>query len=157
MGITEPATKPYDSRLDTLRHIETVRYFLKRVIDDLGRRWKRHDKSKLLPPEKPIFDQMTPKLAGCTYGSAEYEGYRAQMGVALEHHYEVNSHHPEHFEDGIKGMSLIDLLEMVCDWKAATLRHNDGDIDRSIEINQQRFGYSDELKQIIFNTVRAIE
>jgi hypothetical protein len=46
---------------------------------------------------------------------------------------------------------------MLCDWKAATLRHDDGDIRRSIEINQERFGYSDELKQILINTLPLIE
>jgi hypothetical protein len=50
-------------------------------------------------------------------------------------------------------MTLIDLCEMIADWKAATLRHNDGDILKSIEINQSRFGYSDEVKQILLNTV----
>ena len=54
---------------------------------------------------------------------------------------------------GIRGMNLLDLVEMICDWKAATMRHADGDILRSIEINQKRFGYSDELKQILLNTV----
>jgi hypothetical protein len=58
---------------------------------------------------------------------------------------------------GIRGMSLVDLTEMLCDWKAATLRHDDGDIRRSIEINQERFGYSDELKQILINTLPLIE
>lgn len=58
---------------------------------------------------------------------------------------------------GILGMSLLDLTEMLCDWKAATMRHNDGDIRKSIEINQKRFGYSDELKQILLNTLPAIE
>lgn len=57
---------------------------------------------------------------------------------------------PEH---GIHGMTLLDLVEMFCDWKAATLRHKDGDIRRSIELNQKRFGYSDDLKRILLNTV----
>lgn len=75
------------------------------------------------------------------------------MGVALEHHYKNNRHHPEHFKNGIEGMTLVDLCEMISDWKAATLRHDDGDILKSIEMNQQRFGYTDELKQILINTV----
>lgn len=58
---------------------------------------------------------------------------------------------------GILGMSLLDLIEMLCDWKAATLRHDDGDIRKSIEINQKRFGYSDELKTIFLNTLGLIE
>lgn len=53
-------------------------------------------------------------------------------------------------------MSLLDILQMLCDWKAATMRHNDGDILRSIEINQKRFGYTDELKRILLNTVREM-
>jgi hypothetical protein len=60
-------------------------------------------------------------------------------------------------DKGLHGMSLLDILEMLCDWKAATLRHHDGDIRRSIEINQGRFGYSDELKQILLNTLPTIE
>jgi len=53
----------------------------------------------------------------------------------------------------IEYMNLIDIIEMLCDWKAATKRHNDGDIKKSIEINQKRFGYSDELKSILLNTL----
>ncbi len=76
----------------------------------------------------------------------------AEMKPAIDHHNSANRHHPEHFEGGIHEMNLIDLLEMMCDWKAATLRHNDGDIMKSIEINQKRFGYSDELAAILRNT-----
>jgi len=79
------------------------------------------------------------------------------MGVGLQHHYENNSHHPEHFVNGITGMSLLDLLEMLCDWKAASLRHTDGDILRSIELNQARYHYSNELKSFLINTVREMK
>lgn len=58
-------------------------------------------------------------------------------------------------EFGISGMNLIDLIEMLCDWKAATIRHNDGDIRKSIAINQKRFGYSDEMKRFMLNTVES--
>lgn len=56
----------------------------------------------------------------------------------------------------VNGMNLIDLLEMKCDWKAASERHADGDIRRSIEINTKRFGLSDQLTQILTNTVDAM-
>lgn len=58
--------------------------------------------------------------------------------------------------DGINGMTLIDLIEMMCDWKAATLRHADGDIYKSLEINAERFKYSPQLKQILKNTIDEI-
>ena len=143
----------YDSKEDTIKHIKLVFEYSRRIRKDLFFRELGHDKSKLEEPEKSVFDEFTPKLATSTYGSEEYKGFLKEMNVALEHHYSVNRHHPEHFENGIKGMTLVDLIEMICDWKAATLRHHDGNILKSIELNQERFGYSDELKQIIINTV----
>lgn len=155
MGVVKPPK--HDSRVATFEHIQFVRRFICRVIADLQQRQQIHDQSKLLPPEVDIFDKYTPKLADCTYGSEEYKGFLAAMEPALNHHYAVNSHHPEHFANGIRGMSLLDLVEMLCDWKAATLRHKDGDIRRSIEMNQKRFGYSDELKGIFLNSLMVLE
>ncbi len=143
-----------DSRPETQKHIETVRYFLMGIIGDLHVRAENHDRSKLTSPEVEIFDEFTPKLAASTYGSDEYHAFRAAMKPALEHHYAMNDHHPEHYgEAGIRGMLLPALVEMLCDWAAAVKRHDNGDLRKSIEINQARFGYSDELKQILLNTL----
>lgn len=128
---------PYDSRADTLDHIVKVRWKLMQVVDRLHDRAIRHDNSKLLSPEKEIFDEYTPKLRATTYGSDEYKQHLAAMGRGLAHHYQVNSHHPEHYENGIRGMDLMDVIEMVCDWMAAVQRHADGDIHESIELNQE--------------------
>src|SRR3954469_19327953 len=147
----------YDSRADTRDHIAEVRTLLFRVNANLRRRAHVHDVSKLESPEREVFDEFTPKLKGSTYGSEEYRGYLTAMKPALDHHYAANSHHPEHYPDGIRGMSLLDIIEMLCDWKAATMRHADGDILRSIEINQKRFGYTDEMKQILLNTVAELK
>lgn len=146
----------YDSRPDTLEHIRQVRLYLSVVITKLKQRRTDHDASKLQSPEVEGFDEFTPQLRLLTYGSPEYEAARTGLGVALEHHYAHNSHHPEHYERGICGMSLLDLVEMVCDWKAATMRHADGDIRKSVEINQERFNYTNELKHIIVNTLREL-
>jgi len=45
------------------------------------------------------------------------------------------------------------LLEMFCDWKAASERHNDGNIRKSIEHNADRFGMPPILVQIFENSV----
>jgi hypothetical protein len=45
---------------------------------------------------------------------------------------------------------------MFCDWYAATKRHNNGDIMKSISINQERFGYSDDLKAVFENTYKNV-
>ncbi|WP_216369609.1 DUF5662 family protein, partial [Brevibacillus sp. MCWH] len=68
-----------------------------------------------------------------------------------------NSHHPEFYENGVDGMDLFDLVEMVCDWMAAAKRHDDGNIYESLKINKERFGLSDQLYNIIKNTVDKFE
>jgi uncharacterized protein DUF5662 len=141
-----------DSAPATWEHIHQVQTLLLHAVVDLQRRVLEHDQSKLATPEKEAFDEFVPKLKGLTYGSPEYHDCLKQMKPAIDHHNSLNSHHPEHFPDGIRGMTLLDLLEMICDWKAATLRHADGDIRRSIEINQEHFGYSDDVKSLLRNT-----
>lgn len=145
----------FETMVQTYEHKQNVNIYINSIIRDLLSRGILHDNSKLVSPEVEIFAEYTPKLAKSTYGSDEYKGFLKEMGVALEHHYKNNRHHPEYFDNGLKGMTLVDLVEMLCDWKAATLRHNDGDILKSIELNQKRFGYTDELKQIFINTVET--
>lgn len=196
----------YDSEKDTLDHIGRVRELLALVRDDLFARMATHDVSKLHEPEKSIFDAVTPKLRGMTYGSDEYKASLAEMKPALDHHYANNSHHPEHYrwfcpvcsghfndatyedapqgpndtgvrfcpdcsgpgvvyetelmlkpEQGINGMTLLDVVEMFCDWKAATERHADGSLQKSIQINHKRFQMSSQLTQIFENTRKALD
>lgn len=143
---------PYDSTEDTLKHIKEVRKNLAIMCKELIDRGRKHDSSKLLSPEKDIFDEYTPKLKDSTYGSDEYKTFLEGMGEALDHHYAHNSHHPEYYEEGIEGFDLLDLVEMFCDWSAAVKRHDDGDLLKSIEQNQERFEYSDDLRSIMKNT-----
>lgn len=137
---------------DTFRHIERVRNLLNVMVCELLTRGQLHDQTKLESPEVEAFTEFTGKLATSTYGSAEYEGFRKAMGPALAHHYAHNRHHPEHFKNGVDDMTLIDVLEMLCDWKAASERHNDGNIRKSIEKNADRFGLSPQLVRILENT-----
>lgn len=142
----------YDSRPETLEHIDQVRGFLSQVIGKLTARSDDHDKSKLVEPEVEVFDQFTPRLAESTYGSDEYKGFLKEMAPALDHHYAVNDHHPEHFPNGIMDMDLLQVVEMLCDWKAATMRHADGDLFNSIQYNAARFGYGDEIRHLLLRT-----
>lgn len=141
----------------TMHHINLVQRLIHGVVKELLDRASEHDQSKLRTPEVELFAEWTPKLAASTYGSAEYDGFRKAMGPALAHHYAKNRHHPEHFKDGVNDMNLVDLVEMFCDWKAATMRHNDGNIRKSIEINANRFGISPQLVRILENSVDLVE
>jgi hypothetical protein len=144
------------AEVETLKHIRRVQALLGTLATDLIRRAEVHDASKLESPEREVFEEFTAKLRGCTYGSDEYKGFLAAMKPALNHHYAANSHHPEHYALGIQEMSLLDLIEMLADWKAATERHADGSLEKSIEINQKRFGYSDELRSILRFTAKRL-
>jgi hypothetical protein len=57
----------------------------------------------------------------------------------------------------VNGMNLFDVLEMFIDWYAASQRHDDGDINKSIEINKERFSLSPQLVEIFKNTVPWIK
>jgi hypothetical protein len=142
----------YDSTLDTMRHSRRVDELLLQVVVALQQRVTRHDLSKMAPPEKAVFDRITPLLKQSTYGSEEYKASLADMGEVLVHHYGANRHHPEHFQTGISGMTLVDLIEMLCDWKAATERHDDGSLARSLQIQESRFGIEPQLMAVLTNT-----
>lgn len=146
----------YDSTKDTLLHIKRVAQLLTEASAELIRRANVHDNSKLNSPEKEFFDEYTPKLAASTYGSEEYKGYLKELKVGLDHHYENNSHHPEHYPNGVNDYNLFDLIEMFFDWKAAGERHNNGNIFKSIEINKDRFQLSDQTTSILNNTAKYL-
>ncbi len=141
----------FDSEAETRKHIARVSYLLMSAIAELSLRAANHDASKLSEAEKPYFDAETPKLRSLKFGTDEYAESLARLKPALDHHYAKNSHHPQHYENGIEGMDLFDLLEMLCDWKAAGERDNGGNIFRSIEINAERFGIAPQLVAIFIN------
>lgn len=143
-------------KFKTMRHIEAVRNLLLVCIENLHTRMITHDQSKLEFPEEEIFEKYTANLKELTYGSDGYFKTLEKMKPALDHHYSINRHHPEFHENGIKDMTLTDLMEMLCDWYAASQRHADGNIFDSIEMNQKRFGYSDELKRILISSANEM-
>lgn len=182
----------YDSRPETRAHIKRVQDLIDTFLVQLRNRAIRHDQSKLREPELSLFNKFKPILRDLEYGSAEYQQVLVDMGPALQHHYEHNRHHPEHFkwwtclgaqcgkfmpseiagdgpalcpicgcsmhleDKGINGMTLIDLVEMVCDWKAAS-EEKEGSFINSIRYNEQRFGMSQQLTDVIINTAEAME
>ena len=91
----------YDSTADTLLHIKRVNQLLIEASMNILKRAMVHDDSKLKSPEKEIFDKCTHKLRTLSYGSKEYTESLREIEVALKHHYQNNSHHPEHYPNGI--------------------------------------------------------
>ena len=146
----------FDSTMETLNHINRVKELTVELTNKIENQISVHDSSKLEDPEKSFFDKHTRELKGLTYGSEEYKNTLAKLKPALDHHYANNSHHPEFHSNGIDGMTLMDLVEMLCDWKAATERHANGSIKKSLEHNKSRFQISAQLLSILENTVKEL-
>lgn len=146
----------YDSAPDTLEHIGKVGRNLALVCSDLTARAGEHDSSKLQDPEKPIFDEIRPLLDTCEYGSDDYKKLMQGLRPALDHHFTHNRHHPEYHAHGIDSMTLLDIMEMVCDWQAAATRKPDGDVRDGLPYNFDRYGVSGQLARVIENTVEAL-
>jgi hypothetical protein len=142
-------TPEYQQYLDETRdHIAAVQDQLGVAIDNLRRRQKLHDASKLHDPEAKGFMAMgsDARLQTLTYGSAEYMAVLREHKPTIAHHYDQNDHHPEYWKthrardisceqltpDGevatngaalISQMTLPALVEMLCDWRAAGKRN----------------------------------
>jgi hypothetical protein len=153
---TELTIQEQATNAETWRHINRVQQLLVGVTTRLVKRAVVHDQSKLVPPEVGVFATCTERLKGLTYGSPEYKQCLVEMKPALDHHYANNSHHPEFYKDGVDGMDLLDLMEMLCDWKAATERHANGSLIKSLEINTERFKLSPQLRRILENTAARL-
>lgn len=145
-----------DSAEDTLRHIGKVQARIGEVVSALRRRGYAHDASKLEEPEKSGYDQLTTQLATVEYGTDAYRAALDEARETIRHHYAANSHHPEHWLNGVAGMSLLDVIEMVADWRAASERTSQGSIAQSLAHNKERFGIDDQLFSILENTVREL-
>lgn len=140
--------------METVKHINVVRSLLFDMILRLDQRGQVHDQSKLESPESEIFAENVDLLKSTSYGTPEYQKLLEKIKPATDHHYSKNRHHPEHWKNGIDDMNLIDLVEMLCDWVAATQRMKDGNILKSIEHNAKRFNISPQLVSILNNTVK---
>ena len=146
-----------ECRVETQKHIEKVRKYIRFFTDKLTTRGELHDASKLETPEVELFAEHTENLSKINYGSDEYKKELEELAPALEHHYAVNRHHPQYHRDGINGMNLLDIIEMLCDWKASSERQKNGNLLKSIEINAERFGIDKQLMQILVNTAQLLE
>ena len=159
-----------DSTTSTENHIKAINRIGGKFILKIAERLIKHDASKLAEPEVSLLKEISPppRNYGDGWGQSGQGHSIATGGLKLEkdkklerddkkskfldHHYRTNRHHPEHFEQGVDGMTLVDIIEMYLDWCASTLRTDDGNIYRSIQHNENRFGLSPQLVRIFMNT-----
>jgi hypothetical protein len=144
---------------DTARHKKDVEQAIILLIAQLKKRAITHDDSKLEPDEKKAFEDVfnNTKLTNAKFGTPEYEERRIQLKKATDSHYKNNRHHPEHFEDGYRGMNLVDIIEMFCDWYCAAKRRDNADLKDNLVSSQKRFGLSDDIVDIFKNTCDILD
>ena len=136
-------------------HNRNVQNNIANVIGNMANRMAEHDKSKYSAGELVLVVGKS-ALDGLEYNSPEYKDGLSRVQQGIDHHYANNSHHPEHYGvDGIKGMSLLDLIEMCCDWEAAAREHGSTFLE-SINRNVERFCLSVEIQEILMNTGREM-
>jgi len=141
----------------TEAHIERVRELLDMASGIISVRGFHHDMSKRKEVELGPLAEMQKLIIRedqAPYGSDEYKRRTALLAPMREHHYANNSHHPEHYPDGVDGMCLFDVIEMFFDWKAASERGEEPamNIGKACE----RFRVSPQLERIFRNTAERL-
>lgn len=108
--------------LTIIRHREVLVDGLEQLRNELGKRARFHDRSKLELGQFEGFVEINRVARDHPYGSPEYkESLRrasAESGCIAKHN-AAERHHPEHFVHPGGGMTFIDIIEMVYDWVAA--------------------------------------
>lgn len=132
-------------------HKALVFFYLGRFCSSLMCRALIHDLSKFLPDEASGFSKTARIYRRIPYGGSLYKESLNRVGKSLQKHYSRCRHHPQHYEEGITGMDLLDLVEMFYDWAAASKKQVNGSLSASIEKNKERFSIEEGLVRILMN------
>lgn len=141
----------------THEHIARVRQLLGEFAIEMIRRGDRHDKSKFDPIELEPLQRMQDLIDSegpAKFGTDEYKRRTNLLGEMISHHRANNSHHPEHYPNGIRGMDLFDLVEMFFDWKTASERN--GDTRMNLVAASEKYGIEEPLFSILLNTAERL-
>lgn len=118
---------------------------------ELYYRLKNHDNDKLLPENRKEIIKFSYEINKYEYGTKEYFDTINKYSNIINKHYILNSHHPEHYKNGYGDMSIIDKIEMICDWVACIINKNDN-FDSNINKNNDRFDIPNKDIMKIINT-----
>lgn len=141
------------------KHISNVRTRIHTMIKVLEKRALLHDRSKLENPEYALWKKMDEEPR-YPYGSKEYFDKIERNKEVFNLHYFYNRHHPEHYADGILDMTLIDLLEMLCDWLGYRKDISYAEAETIIKQQMNKYGLTKEdgtygeLELILLNTLK---
>lgn len=138
-----------------MRHKNEINILTHHFITLLLTQINTHDDSKLEEPEISLFSKNIEDFSNTNeYLSQDYNKLLQDINDAKEQHYVNNRHHPEHFENGVDNMTLIDVIDMLLDWLCSNViyKNNIEEIEKMIRKQQKRFNLSDQLTKILINT-----
>ena len=141
---------------DTLMHISEVAENLAVIRADLERRGISHDRSKLLAAEFDAFVSTRPKFKKVNYGTPEYQECVDAIKSAVDHHHANNRHHTSFHKNGFADMNLLDILEMIADWKAASRRSPDLSFLASLPRAFENYNIPDNMQKHIIATIKYL-
>lgn len=134
------------------KHQAGVQLKLERLILELNKRCRTHDNSKLQEPEYSLWKKMDEEQR-CPYGTKEYFDKIERNKKVFDLHYKNNNHHPEHYENGILDMDLVDIMEMLCDWISYKDCISYSEAKETILNQAKRFGIDAQLIFLLLNTI----
>lgn len=139
-----------------LRHVGIVRRNIKHFSQALDKRADVHDISKLSLEEFRGFVEVNQIARQHPFGSKEYKESLKDNDV-IDLHFSRNSHHPEFYPNGIDDMSLLDVIEMICDWKAASETYGQTSFTDALVIQADRFKLDDKQQWLIALIAKELE
>lgn len=124
-------------------------------FEELSSRASNHDKSKFFEPELTPYIWLTWENH-CLLNNIPLEldqDIKYSIAHAISHHITKNRHHPE-FHSNPDNMTKVDLIEMVCDWKAIGQEMGEkSPMDYANRVLGKKFHFSpekcEEIKKII--------
>ncbi|MFA5054163.1 MAG: DUF5662 family protein [Parcubacteria group bacterium] len=113
----------------------------RKLISDISKRAENHDASRMCEPEFEEAARLAKTAAQFGIDSEEYREARANS-QSIRKHWQVNTHHPEHFSD-LGQMGWLDIIEMVLDWSAAVDTYGLSTFAESVERNLRAYPFSE--------------
>ena len=139
------------------RHRTIVSATLRAIAYELMRRADLHDQSKLSLDEFEGFAKINRVGREHEYGSDEYfAALNAVDPNPIPLHYSRNDHHPE-FHAKITYMEFPELVEMVCDWYAASVTYGKTSFQGSLTVGFDRWPFTVGQRFFINNLATWIE
>ena len=130
-------------------HIAEFQQAIDTLTEKLKQRAKTHDASKLKEPELTQYTEAEEKLENFKPGSKSYLTFAQKHHIIFSEHFKKNPHHVEHFKNGFNDMTLLDLIDVLTDWR---LDCGDEDWNKFVDDRKEFYGMDNQVVSIFKNS-----